>query len=98
MYGHFADGYENEPYSVLDDLMLYVFHVHFKLFEMTEQGEYSGDYKGFLQYLHDHDYDGYVATEYEGNRWTLAGAPMAEKEQVIAHQEYIRDCLKENQG
>lgn len=60
MYGHFADGYENEPYSVLDDLMLYVFHVHFKLFEMTEQGEYSGDYKGFLQYHHDHDYDGTV--------------------------------------
>ncbi|MCQ5144453.1 sugar phosphate isomerase/epimerase family protein [Enterocloster bolteae] len=98
MYGHFADGYENEPYSVLDELMPYVFHIHFKLFEMTGQGEYSIDYKGFLQYLHDHDYDGYVATEYEGNRWTLAGAPMTEKEQTIAHQEYIRNCLKEIQG
>lgn len=98
MYAHFADGYENEPYSVLDDLMPYIFHVHFKLFEMTEDGEYSIDYKGILQYLHDHDYDGYVATEYEGNRWTLPGRPMQEKEQVIAHQKYIRDCLKEIQG
>lgn len=98
MYAHFADGYENEPYTVLDDLMPYIFHVHFKLFEMTENGEYSVDYKGILQYLHDHDYDGYVATEYEGNRWTLPGKPMQEKEQVIAHQKYIRDCLKEIQG
>lgn len=97
-FAHFADGYENEPYTVLDDLMPYIFHVHFKLFEMTENGEYSIDYKGILQYLHDHDYDGYVSTEYEGNRWTLPGKPMQEKEQVIAHQRYIRDCLKEIQG
>ncbi len=98
MFAHFADGYENEPYNVLDDLMPYIFHVHFKLFEMTENGEYSIDYKGILQYLHDHNYDGYVSTEYEGNRWTLPGRPMKEKEQVIAHQRYIRDCLIEIQG
>lgn len=98
MFAHFADGYENEPYNVLDDLMPYIFHVHFKLFEMTENGEYSIDYKGILQYLHDHNYDGYVSTEYEGNRWTLTGRPMKEKEQVIAHQRYIRDCLIEIQG
>lgn len=98
MFAHFADGYENEPYNVLDDLMPYIFHVHFKLFEMTENGEYSIDYKGILQYLHDHNYDGYVSTEYEGNRWTLPGRPIQEKEQVIAHQKYIRDCLIEIQG
>ena len=98
MYAHFADGYENEPYTVLDDLMPYIFHVHFKLFEMTEDGEYSVDYKGILEYLHAHGYDGYVATEYEGNRWTLPGKPIVEKEQVIAHQKYIRECLKEIQG
>lgn len=98
MFAHFADGYENEPYNVLDDLMPYIFHVHFKLFEMTENGEYSIDYKGILQYLHDHNYDGYVSTEYEGNRWTLPGRPIQEKEQVIAHQRYIRDCLIEIQG
>ncbi|MBS5521069.1 MAG: sugar phosphate isomerase/epimerase [Clostridiales bacterium] len=98
IFAHFADGYENEPYNVLDDLMPYIFHVHFKLFEMTENGEYSIDYKGILQYLHDHNYDGYVSTEYEGNRWTLPGRPMKEKEQVIAHQRYIRDCLIEIQG
>ena len=56
------------------------------------------DYKGLLQYLHDHDYDGYVATEYEGNRFTLPGKAMAEKEQVAAQLDYINQCLKEIQG
>lgn len=98
MYAHFADGYENESFTVLDDLMPYVMHIHFKLFEMTEDGEYSIDYKGLLEYLHEKKYDGYVATEYEGNRWTIPGKPTVEKEQVIAHQKYIRACLKEIQG
>ena len=74
-------------------------HFHFKLFEMTPEGpEYSMDYKGLLQYLHDHDYDGYVSTEYEGNRFTLPGHKMMEKEQVAAQLAYIKDCLKEIQG
>ena len=54
--------------------------------------------KEILQYLHDHDYDGYVSTEYEGNRWTLPGRPTLEKEQVLLHQQYIRKCLREIQG
>lgn len=98
MYAHFADGYENEPYTVLDNLIPYIFHVHFKLFEMTDDGEYSIHYKSLLQYLHDHGYEGYAATEYEGNRWTIPGKPTEEKDQVIAHQKYIHKCLKEIQG
>lgn len=98
MYAHFADGYENESLTVLDEYMPYIFHVHFKLFEMTEDGEYSMDYREILQYLHDHGYDGYVSTEYEGNRWTLPGSPTVEKEQVLMHQRYIRACLKDIQG
>ena len=93
------DGYENYPFSALDEYMPYIKHFHFKLFEMTEEGpEYSMDYKGLLQYLHDHDYDGYVSTEYEGNRFTLAGHPMQEKKQIAMQQAYIQACLKEIQG
>ncbi|WP_326512814.1 sugar phosphate isomerase/epimerase family protein [Clostridium intestinale] len=99
MFAHLCDGYENYSYDILDEYMPYIKHFHFKLFEMTEEGpEYSMDYKGLLQYLHEHNYDGYVATEYEGNRFTLPGTPMAEKEQVSANQKYIRECLKEIQG
>ena len=93
-----ADGYENIPYKTLDKYMKYIRHFHFKLWEMADGEEYSVDYKGLLQYLHDHDYDGYVATEYEGNRWILPGHPMVEKEQVAAHQEMIRRYIQEMEG
>lgn len=93
------DGYENYPFEVLDDLIPYIKHFHLKTFEMTEEGpEYSQDYKALLQYLHDHDYDGYVSTEYEGNRFTLAGQPMQEKVQVARQQAYLKKCLAEIQG
>lgn len=94
-----ADGYENTPLSVLDDLIPFIKHFHFKLWEMTDEGvEYSVDYKKILQYLHDKGYDGYVATEYEGNRWILPGNPMVEKEQVAAHQKLLRETIAEIEG
>ena len=93
------DGYENYPLEVLDDLIPYIKHFHLKMFEMTQEGpEYSMDYKALLTYLHAKGYDGYVATEYEGNRFTLAGQPMMEKQQVAANQKYIQQCLREIQG
>lgn len=99
IFAPLCDGYENYPYEVLDDLMPYIKHFHFKMFEMTEEGtEYSMDYKGLLQYLQKHAYDGYVATEYEGNRFTLPGKPVVEKQQVAAHQKYLRACLNEMEG
>ena len=93
------DGYENYPFEVLDDLIPYIKHFHLKTFEMTEEGpEYSMDYKALLEYLHSKNYDGYVSTEYEGNRFTLAGQPMQEKQQVAMQQAYLRKCLQEIQG
>lgn len=99
MFAPLCDGYENYSISVLDNLMPYIKHFHFKLFEMSEEGpEYSIDYKEILQYLHDHNYDGYVSTEYEGNRFTLPGNPVTERQQVKLNQDYLRKCLKEIQG
>ncbi|MBE6009398.1 MAG: sugar phosphate isomerase [Lachnospiraceae bacterium] len=99
MFVPLCDGYENLPFEVLDEYMPYIYHFHFKLFEMTEEGpEYSMDYKALLEYLHEHDYHGYVSTEYEGNRFTLPGTPMQEKKQVAMQQAYIQKCLKEIYG
>lgn len=98
MFMPLCDGYENYDFDVLDEYMPYIKHFHLKLFEMTEEGpEYSMDYKGLLTYIHDHGYKGYVAAEYEGNRFTLPGRPMAEKEQVAAQLAFIKQCLKEIQ-
>lgn len=99
MMAHIMDGYENYPYEVLDEYLPYIKHFHFKMFEMTEEGpEYSMDYKGLLRYLHEHNWEGYVSTEYEGNRFTLAGMPMQEKKQIAMQQAYLQACLKEIQG
>lgn len=99
MFVPLCDGYENYPFKVLDEYMPYIKHFHFKLFEMTPEGpEYSMDYAGLLAYLHANGYDGYVSTEYEGNRFTLPGEPMREKEQVAAQLAYVRRCLEELQG
>lgn len=98
-FTHFVDGYENLPFEIMDEYMPYIKHFHFKLYEMTEdEEEYSINYKALLQYLHDRGYDGYVATEYEGNRWVLPGHPIEEVKHVLAHQKMIRRYIKEIEG
>lgn len=93
-----ADGYENSPYEIMDNYWSYIKHFHFKLWEMVNHDEYSIDYYGLIKYLHEKNYDGYVATEYEGNRWVLPGNLITEKEQVTAHQKMLRHYIKEIEG
>lgn len=98
IYLHLAEGYENLPLSVMDPYIKYIKHFHFKLFEMTDGKETSIDYGEILNYLKAKGYEGYVATEYEGNRWVLPGNPMVEKEQVVQHQKMIENILEKIQG
>ncbi|MDO4622607.1 MAG: TIM barrel protein [Eubacteriales bacterium] len=96
LFGPLCDGYESYPFEVMDDLLPYIKHFHMKMFEMTPEGpEYSIDFKGLVQYLHDHNYEGYLCTEYEGNRFTLPGKPTVEREQVAMNMKYIRKCIDE---
>lgn len=98
-YAFNVSGYENRSIHELDDLAKYVKHFHFKLYEMTEEGEeYSIDYKNIIQWLHDNNYDGYVSTEYEGNRWVLPDLEIPEIEQVTAHQKMIQRHIREIEG
>lgn len=98
-YAANLDGYENRSLSEMDPYIKYIRHFHFKLYEMTEAGvEYSIDFKEVLEYLHKNHYDGYVSTEYEGNRWVLPGRPIPEKEQVAAHQKLIQKLIREIEG
>ncbi len=92
-------GYENRKLSEMDGIADRIKHVHFKLYEMTDEGEeYSIDYLEILKYLQDHNYNGYVATEYEGNRWVLPGNEIPEVAQVAAHQKMIQRHIKEIEG
>jgi sugar phosphate isomerase/epimerase len=94
-------GYENRPLSCMDGLEKFIAHVHFKLYQMMDNGqECSIDYEEILNYLHQAGYNGYVATEYEGNRWIMPGLPVppVECEQVAAHQKLINDLIKKIEG
>lgn len=98
-YATNLDGYENRSLSEMDPYIKYIKHFHFKLYEMTEAGaEYSIDFREVLEYLHKNHYEGYVSTEYEGNRWVLPGQPIPEKEQVAAHQKLVQKLIKEIEG
>ncbi len=46
-----------------------------------------------IQYLDKKGYDGYIATEYEGNRFALEGEEIVEKEQVIKHQKNAKTLI-----
>ena len=98
-YAANIEGYENRPLSCLDDFTKYIKHYHFKLYEMTEEGtEYSINYEEILKHAHGFGYDGFVSTEYEGNRWTLPGEEIQEVKQVAAHQKMLQRLIREIEG
>lgn len=93
-YALFADGYERTPFHMLDEFVPYIKHIHGKIYEMTEEGrEYSIPFEQFVEYLDSVEYDGYIATEYEGNRFALAGQPILDRENIEAHQKLLKECI-----
>lgn len=90
-YAFFSTGYERTDFAVLDDYMPYIKHIHGKIYEMTDDGvEYSIPFDRLISYLKKNGYSGYIATEYEGNRFTLEGEPILDKENVEAHQKMLK--------
>lgn len=95
-YALFSDGYERTPLEALTEYMPYVKHFHGKIYEMTKAGvEYSIPFDKIIAYLKEVGYEGYIATEYEGNRFALADQPIQDKENVEAHQQMLRRYLGE---
>jgi len=95
-YSFFSTGYETEEFSVLEQYMPYIKHFHGKIYEMTNEGvEYSIPFDELVKYLDSKGYDGYISTEYEGNRFTLPGEEIKEVEQVTAHQKMLKKYIDE---
>lgn len=94
MYAIFSDGYENCDYSILDEYMPYIKHIHGKCFEFTEDGEeYSINFTEIVEYLDAKGYDGYIATEYEGNRFVPVGGIADGLTNVRAHQALLKKAI-----
>lgn len=71
-----------EPKSMLDHMSL-IGHIQAKFYEMTEDGvEYSIPYDEIVPVLVEGGFDGYLSSEYEGNRHIQDAYPVDSVEQV----------------
>jgi sugar phosphate isomerase/epimerase len=72
----------------------HIHHVHAKFWEMTDDGqEYSIPYEQVVPILVDAGYDGWISSEYEGQRHVQDALPVDEIEQVRRHQELLKRIL-----
>lgn len=95
-YSFFSTGYENTPLDVLDEYFAYIKHFHGKFYEMLPDGtEYAIDYPKVLTRLNQLGYDGYIASEYEGNRFVPIDQPVDDQGQVRAHQAMLAAHLND---
>jgi sugar phosphate isomerase/epimerase len=84
-----------DPRRMLD-FMPYIFHFHAKFNEMLpDYTEYSIPYEEIVPVLIEGGYNGYLSSEYEGNRWIQDAFPVDSAEQVRRHQEMLKRILGE---
>jgi sugar phosphate isomerase/epimerase len=73
-----------------------IVHIHGKFLEMLEDHtEYSIPYKEIIDVLKANGYDGYIASEYEGNRHIQDVYEVDSVEQVRRHQEMLRRMIND---
>ena len=71
-----------EPKRMLDYIGL-IHNIHGKFYEMTEDyEEFSIPYDEIVSVLKKGGYDGYICSEYEGNRWVEDAEEVDSVEQV----------------
>jgi sugar phosphate isomerase/epimerase len=79
--------------------MPYVKHIHGKLFEMNKDGnDDCNDWQEIIDYLTIQGYNGYISTEYEGQRYKGLDEKSDEIETVRSHQRLLRKCIENAKG
>lgn len=98
-YGSYLDRVYDLRMQSLEDLekvMPYVYNVHAKFFEMTEDmREYSIPYDEVIPVFLECGYTGYLSSEYEGQRYTQDICGTDECEQIRREQVMLRRLLHE---
>ena len=85
----------SNPRKMLD-YMPYILHVHGKFWEMLPGNtEYSIPYNEVIPVLVDGGYEGYISSEYEGNRWLHDALPVDSTEQVRRNPVMLKHLLNE---
>ncbi len=71
-----------------------IFHIHAKFYEMLDDGrEYSIPYEKIVPVLIEGGYDGYLSSEYEGNRHIQDALEVDSIEQVRRQHAMFRRLL-----
>ena len=92
--GHFVS---SDP-KLLGDVIGAVRHIHGKFYEMTdEEREESIPYDRIVPVLAAAGYDGYISSEYEGNRHLQDAFPVDSVEQVRRHQCMLSSLIGEKE-
>ncbi len=95
-YCMMSTGYENTSLDTLDEFAPWIKSFHGKFWEVTDEGEeYSIDYGRVFERLNRIRWDGFVCSEYEGQRFALPGEPIHDIEQVARHQAMMRAHLND---
>jgi sugar phosphate isomerase/epimerase len=84
-----------DPRRMLD-FMPYIFHVHGKVMEMLpDYTDYSIPYEEIIPVMIEGGYNGYIASEYEGNMFLQDAFVVDSVEQVRRHQVMLKRFLDE---
>ncbi len=83
--------------QLLKEYIPYTSHIHGKCYEvlLPEYREYSIPYEEIVPLLIEGGYEGYIDTEYEGNRWIQDAFVVDSTEQVRRHQVMLKQLLGE---
>ncbi len=84
-----------DPKQILNYIP-YLYHIHGKFYEMLpEYTEYSIPYEEIVPILIEGGYNGYIDSEYEGNRWIQDAFEVDSTEQVRRQQVMLKRLLGE---
>lgn len=87
----------HDPKTLLE-FMPRIFHIHAKFYEMLDETtEYSIPYDEVIPVLIEGGYDGYLSSEYEGNRHIQDAFEVDSYEQVRRQQEMFKRLLGEKE-
>ncbi len=96
-YAEFVTHFVYTDPKILKEYIPYIFHVHGKFYEITENYEEpSIPINEIINVLVDGGYEGYINSEYEGNRHIQDFMEVDSIEQVRRHQVLLKNILGKN--
>ncbi len=87
--------FENNPLDIMKPYLANVKNIHGKFYEMTDENiEYSVPYDEIIPFLKANRYNGFICSEYEGNRFVPSGIEVQGVEQVSRHQNMLKRYIQ----